>query len=183
MYQKYLSTSVAVLALALSNSATAGSTYTINLDSDFIQTFSNLGYKIQTRQGCQLDGSTWTHNNSSEQSVRDNQSQYVFTTSRCKKDPGRNNRTRDVKYVEVKFNKKGKPTHSCRFNIKTGDASATKSYNVNMFNCNRSDFYKNFIAGEAKDNLTENLNITNDTINTMAPTTYLCNIKNTPCPA
>jgi hypothetical protein len=180
MYQKYLSTSVAVLALALSNSATAGSTYTINLDSDFIQTFSNLGYKIQTRQGCQLDGSTWTHNNSSEQSVRDNQSQYVFTTSRCKKDPGRNNRTRDVKYVEVKFNKKGKPTHSCRFNIKTGDASATKSYNVNMFNCNRSDFYKNFIAGEAKDNLTENLNITNDTINTMAPTTYLCNIKNTP---
>jgi hypothetical protein len=150
MHQKYLSTSVAVLALAISNAATAGSKYTINLDSDFIKTFSSLGYKIQARQGCQLHSGSWTHNNSSEQSVLDDKSHYILTTSRCKKDPGQNNRTRDVRYVEVKFNKKGKPTHSCKFNIKTGDASATRSFNVNMFNCDRAGFYKNFLASQAK---------------------------------
>tara|TARA_R110002126_G_scaffold17798_2_gene68866 strand:- start:39279 stop:40703 length:1425 start_codon:yes stop_codon:yes gene_type:complete len=181
MHQKYLSTSVAVLALAISNSATAGSKYTINLDSDFIKTFSSLGYKIQARQGCQLHSGSWTHNNSSEQSVLDDKSHYILTTSRCKKDPGQNNRTRDVRYVEVKFNKKGKPTHSCKFNIKTGDASATRSFNVNMFNCDRAGFYKNFLASQANDNLTATLkNIPNEKINEIAPTTYLCDIKESP---
>lgn len=180
MKKKHLSTSVSLIALFVSNAVLADSEYKINLDSDFIKTFSSLGYKIQARQGCRLHSGTWTHNDSSEQTVIEGKSQYVLTTARCKKDSGQGNNTRDVWYVEVKFNKPGKPTHSCKFDINTSSSSVKKSFSVNMFNCDRTGFYDHFLTSQASDELTSALNVTNDKINAMAPTTYLCNIQNTP---
>ncbi|MCR9191351.1 MAG: Vps62-related protein [Gammaproteobacteria bacterium] len=161
------------LLVCSSGEAIAGSTYKLNLDGTFIQTFAALGYNVYVRQSCQPKaGGSYSHNNSDPQLVQFDKSQYHLSTARCKKQGAT---TRQVQSVEVKFTKKDGRTHKCTIRMKEADraSSVHKEYDIGQSTCNGKDFAENFISN-ADDTLSSQLNISNEVINKFAPTTYLC---------
>lgn len=148
------------------------STYTINLDPGFVQTFSELGYEIDVREGCENTSNGIFSQNSESRSVTGDS--YVLTTPRCP-----NNTI--VKYVDIRFSKPDSVMHSCTFSINATANSVEKTYTIDMFNCNKQAFYDNFLSNENNSTMALNVisDLPNSLVESLAPTTYICDTDKT----